>query len=338
MKKRFLLSALIIGSGLFSLQASAMESCKIRLYTSDSGRFSSWAYLPRYFIVIDQPHSSSFFKKGDIIDDVVFPPKGWWHGDPQNLKLQIDHVSLPGSANAYTGNDLFLIDDNRASGSSFDNFDSFFMQKRVLKGKNPIVRDWAFMDVLIGRIKFTGLTQPVMAPGSWCQASDQQRYVKIWLDNVIDYPNKSNAFNITRTVNNKDEIYSGYLEFNHVDEQFIYATYDIIRQIGIDVPSVVNFGRVDTGVVAKQYIDVRLKYSGIPGRGILKFDYNTPAAKPNMEVFINENDDPQVHKLPYFKYLNGLPPDADTLDFQIGVKSDTTGTKEEIVRVTFTVF
>ncbi|EHL2886979.1 hypothetical protein KDH02_004783 [Salmonella enterica] len=322
MKTRFLPGLLIVGSGLFPLQVSAMQECEIIL----KGH-------PRSQVKIAEFVDSAFMKfhRGDILSKDVIVDIDWTQKKPRSVRLHIEHEYYSaGSVKVNTGNELWATDLSDALVAYGIPGENRIMREGVLKA-SATPTEFPSSLIFNYRISFNGMKNPIRVLPAWCSAPEDKRLVRVFLDEYIVISGDL-EFEIIRD-NQKHVI--KVAPPNLVNEDYFSISYDIVRKIGVDVPPVVDFGRVDAGVVTKKNIDVGLKYSGIPGRGYLTFNY---ADAKKMEVIINEKDDPQEHNLPYSKYLNGLRPNADNLSYQIGVKSDTVGDIEQRVRVTFNVF
>lgn len=331
MKKSTVIFSIIISYIVLSTPLNAaIQECRIILKPSRA-EFIAFYYMFK--------HTNGYpFEKGAIVtDDVKFVP-GWWHGNPTSKELSIQHTKFGGSVKVQTGNDLFLTSSKSVFLYSIGLKDVAFSEgllKTIGTGSSTNIGTSSYMIPIT--IFFNGLSKNIVVPRSWCTASEAERSVLVFMDR-IDEPFYSTSIRYKVHVNGKDEYGEATLTFddNQTDRlPMDRISYDIIRQIGLNVPSVIDFGSVETGVVAKKDLEVGLIYTGIPGRGYLTFNY---ADTKKMEVIINEKGDPKEHNLPYDKYLNVLPLDSDYLSYQIGVKSDTVGDIEQRVRVTFNVF
>lgn len=330
MKKSTVIFSIIISYIVLSTPLNAaIQECRIVL-KPDRNDFKAFEYDLRH-------GGGAPFEAGSIVsDDVKFVP-GWWHGNPTSKELSIQHTKFGGSVKVQTGNDLFLTSSRSLFLSTIGLKDVVF-NEGLLKSTGEALKRGVPNNLYVPIIVyFNGLSKNIVVPRSWCTASEAERFVQVFMDR-IDEPFYSTSIRYKAHVNGKDEygdailtLWQNYTASQPMDR----IPYDIIRQIGLNVPSVIDFGSVETGVVAKKDLEVGLIYTGIPGRGYLTFNY---ADTKKMEVIINEKGDPKEHNLPYEKDLNELPPDSSHLSYQIGVKSDTAGDIEQRVRVTFNVF
>ncbi|EBF0937231.1 hypothetical protein DDR84_14895 [Salmonella enterica] len=343
MKKGLLLGSLITGCGFFSIQASALAltECKITLRTDSYHNTTSAnksAVLAQYAI------AGGRIQPGDIVEDIKID-LGWSHKSPKSVNLELQHVQFPGRALVDTGNQLWAGDVSMRWERVIPGVKTEIIKKELVSfsGVGPLSQSQANMmnagDSIFYR--FNGLNKVIKVPRSWCNET-AQHYVYIYpLWGAFSIP-PTFTFNVLRAKNPGDPVsarvpfpivYMELLEALHHDR--VTVPYDIVKEIGIDVPPVVDFGRVDTGVVAKQDIDVRLTYVGIPGRGYLTFSY---AGAQNMEVTVREKSESQDTPLPYHKYIEQLPQDTMSLSYQIGVKGHIARDTEQLVLVTFHVF
>ncbi|EBV4595359.1 hypothetical protein ACFJ4X_004429 [Salmonella enterica] len=331
MKKFFFKSSLIIVFGIFPMQVSAMQECEIILKPSIDN--SSTAIIGNVFMVAEYfGWASDLPRRGDILAKDAMVPLDWTRENPRNVRLHIEHYYYSGgSVKVNTGNELWAKD----LPALFDFFkmpgENRIAQEGVIKASAIPTKEDAVLAPAIYFL-FDGMKKPIRALPAWCAAPENERRVNIFLDENIVGPD---VIELEVIRDNQTRLITVNKAGDSDLSRRVWAPYDIVRKIGVNVPPVVDFGRIDAGVVTKKDIDVELKYSGIPGRGYLTFNY---ADAKKMDVIINEKDDPQEHKLPYYKYLNGLRPNSDYLTYQIGVKSDTVGDIEQRIRVTFNVF
>lgn len=342
MKKVLLLGSLITGCVFFSMQASStLLECKITLRTDSYHNMNNGYKMGK---LADYKAIGDGVKPGDIVQDIEIN-LGWSHKTPTDVKLELNHVQFPGANWVHTDNQLWAEDVNSTWEMSNRAIKTEIIKKGIVSysGVGPLTSKDAHNLNNFGGIfyRFNGLNKEINVPRSWCNAT-AQHYVKI-------YP-PSTAFNIPDiiTVNvlrakNPGDPVDKWVPTPVILIEMMGATYrepitvpyDIVRNLKIEVPPVVDFGRVDTGVVAKKDIDVRLTNTGLPGRGLLTFSY---AGAQNMEVTVKEKSESQDTPLPYSKSIDQFPSDKMSLSYQIGVKSDTAGDKEQLVRVTFQVF
>ncbi|EJA6953593.1 hypothetical protein MUZ47_004384 [Salmonella enterica] len=346
MKKGLLLGSLITVCGFFPMQASALQSCKITLrvdsyYNMNSG--TKMAFLANYATV-----GAVDIKAGDIVKDIEIALP-WSHKKPSNVTLQLDHVQYYGGIPVDTGNQLWTADvrstwEGNGNGSAIK---TEVIKKGIvsLSGLGPLTsRDATTLSRINLAVfyRFNGLNNVIEVPRSWCNET-AMHYAYIYVpEHVLTAPEYV-YLNALRAKKPGDPV----SEWEHLPPVMLFNTYhgipprplrvpyDIVKEIGMDVPPVVDFGRVDTGVVAKQDIDVRLTYVGIPGRGLLTFSY---AGAQNMEVTVKEKSESQDTPLPYYKYIEQLPQDTMSLSYQIGVKGHIAKDTEQLVLVTFHVF
>ncbi|EAA8634473.1 hypothetical protein AHS86_23670 [Salmonella enterica subsp. enterica] len=330
MKKNTVIFSIILSYIVLSTPLNAaIQECRIVLKPERS-EFRAFTYE------LTHGGGAPFGAGATVSEDVKFVP-GWWHGNPISKELSIQHAKFGGSVTVQTGNDLFLTSTTYKS-LYFIGLEDVAFNEGLLKSTGRALPNGVENSMLVSIfVKFNGLSQNILVPRAWCTASEAERFVRVFMDR-IDEPFYSTSVRYKVHVNGKDEYGDAILTFqdNHTASQPMdRIPYDIVRQIGLNLPSVIDFGSVETGVVAKKDLEVGLIYTGIPGRGYLTFNY---ADTKKMEVIINEKGDPKEHNLPYAKYLNGLPLDSAYLSYQIGVKSDTVGGIEQRVRVTFNVF
>ncbi|EAO4084178.1 hypothetical protein ABQ37_004546 [Salmonella enterica subsp. enterica serovar Sandiego] len=342
MKKGLLLGSLITGCAFFSMQASsAMQTCPITLRT-DSYHYNNNSY--KMGKLADYTPIGDGFKPGDIVQDIEIN-FGWSHKMPKDVRLDLNHVNLPGGNFVHTDNQLWAEDVNSTWEMSNRAIKTEIIKRGIVSfsGVGPLSsKDAHNLNIFGGMYyRFNVLNKEINVPVSWCNPT-VKHYVKI-------YPH-FDAFNIPEviTVN----VLRAKTLGDPVDKwvptpvilldlmgatyrEPITVPYDIVRNLKIEVPPVVDFGRVDTGVVAKKDIDVRLTSTGVPARGLLTFSY---AGAQNMEVTVKEKSESQDTPLPYSKSIDQFPSDKMSLSYQIGVKSDTTGDKEQLVLVIFQVF
>lgn len=330
MKKSTVIFSIILSYIVLSTPLNAaIQECRIVL-KPDRNDFRAFVY--------ELTHGGGApFEAGAIVsEDVKFVP-GWWHGNPISKELSIQHAKFGGSVTVQTGNDLFLTSTNMKF-LHFMGVKDVAFNEGLLKSTGEALSAGVPNNLLASIfVNFNGLSKNILVPRAWCTASEAERFVQVFMDR-IDEPFYSTSIRYKVHVNGKDEYGDAILTFqdNYTASQPMdRIPYDIVRQIGLNLPSVIDFGSVETGVVAKKDLEVGLIYTGIPGRGYLTFNY---ADTKKMEVIINEKNNSQEYNLPYEKHLNELPPDSGHLSYQIGVKSDTAGDIEQRVRVTFNVF
>lgn len=345
MKKGLLLGSLITGCGFFSMQASALQRCDITLRVDSYHEMNGSAKMASLAGYSNISFNNKV-KAGDIVKDIEIALP-WSHKNPGNVRLQVDHIQYPGGIPVDTGNQLWAADVN----SSWEMSNRAIKTEVIKKGRISYSGVGPLSDKEADRInafplgiyyRFNGLNNVLEGmPRSWCNET-ARHYVKLYVpDNVLTAPNMV-YLNVLRAKKPGDPVSEWEalppIEFMNLHSDPILPItipYDIVKKIGMDVPPVVDFGRVDTGVVAKQDIDVRLTYVGIPGRGLLTFSY---AGAQNMEVTVKEKSESQDTPLPYYKYIEQLPQDTMSLSYQIGVKGHIAKDTEQLVLVTFHVF
>ncbi|EBV2307614.1 hypothetical protein DN242_19400 [Salmonella enterica subsp. enterica serovar Reading] len=315
--------------------------CKITLRSDSYHNTSSAnksAKLAQYAII------SGSMEPGDIVEDIKID-FGWSHKNPKSVNLELNHVQFLGRALVDTGNQLWAEDVRSPWEKFIPGVKTEVIKKELVSfsGVGPLSEEQARIMNSMGEFlyRFNGLNKVISVPRSWCNET-AQHYVNIYpLPGAFSIP-PTITFNVLRAKNPGDPV-SAWVPFPVVFMDLLEAMqhspvivpYDIVKEIGIDVPPVVDFGRVDTGVVAKQNIDVRLTYVGIPGRGLLTFSY---AGAQNMEVTVREKSESQDTPLPYHKYIEQLPQDTMSLSYQIGVKGHIARDTEQLVLVTFHVY
>ncbi|EBF1559235.1 hypothetical protein DEV53_20880 [Salmonella enterica] len=339
MNKWFLLGSLIAGVCFFSMQTSATPlKCEITLRTDS---FHSSAGADKVIKLGQYVNISEALQAGDIIEDIKVP-LNWTHINPQNVVIQADHIDYgPGGAGAIvnSGNELWAED----AAMNWERFapgvKTEIIKKGIISfsGVGPISKGLAVQVNEFGSVyyRFNRLNKTLVGvPPSWCQET-ARHYVKLFVPaDTFGLPYMIQVrFKRPGVDHDLEAMLIDMEDIGHVPP--VRVPYDIVRKIGINVPPVVDFGRVDTGVVVKKDINVNLEYVGIPGKGLLTFSY---ADAQRMEVTVKEKSESQDTLLPYQKYIDKLPPDKMSLSYQIGVKSNTTGDKEQRVLVTFHVF
>ncbi|EMI7380134.1 hypothetical protein V6973_004079 [Salmonella enterica] len=335
MKKLFFFGPLIIGCGLFSMQASAMRQCEIILKPVLDSTPGTVGVKSSFLIATYTPVFMGF-EPGDKLANDAIVDFNWTQKKTRNILLNVEHeYYLPESIQVNTENELWATDYLYNMYHQALPGESRILQEGVIKATgNTAVAPVGVFDHFRIYAKFNGIKKPIKAPKTWCGTPEENRFVKISLGAGVSLAPNNFKMDIIRKNNNIETI--DYEKIHDVDSSHtVRAPYEIVKKIGIDVPHVVDFGRGDAGVMTKKDIDVELWLSGISGRGRLTFSY---AEEKKMEVIINEKNDPQEHSLPYSKELNGLQPDTNRLIYQVGVKSDTPGDIEQKVRVTFNVF
>lgn len=339
MNKWFLLGSLIAGVGFFSMQTSATPpQCNITLRT-DSFHNSASDKIVKIGHYIQFGAFNERVQAGDIIKDVEIP-LNWTHKNPKNVNIQVDHIDMgAGGVIINSGNELWAEDAAMGWERAWPGVKTEIIKKGMVSfsGVGPISNGLASSINDSGHIfyRFNKLNKTLEnVPPAWCDAT-KRHYVNLFPEDTFGLPGiitvwyeRPSAGDNLRSMNLMEVEDLGYVPP-------VRVPYDIVRKIGINVPPVVDFGRVDTGVVAKKDINVNLEYVGIPGRGLLTFSY---ADAQRMEVTVKEKSESQDTLLPYQKYIDKLPPDKMSLSYQIGVKSNTTGDKEQRVLVTFHVF
>ncbi|EJH8995749.1 hypothetical protein NF634_002877 [Salmonella enterica] len=336
MKKILFVGSLIIGYGLFSMQASAMRQCEIILkpvLNAGSGAINR----DRSFLIATYAPVFIGFEPGDKLANDAIVDFNWTQKKTRNILLDVEHAYYaPESIQVNTENELWATDHPYNMAHQALPGTSRILQEGLIKATGNAAQPpiGVFSHFRIYAL-FNGIKKPIKAPKAWCGTPEENRFVRISIGSGVSLAPNRFEMDIIRSTSNNNEIID-YEKIDDVDRSFkVRAPYEIVKKIGIDVPHVVDFGRVDSGVMTKKDIDVELWLSGISGRGRLTFNY---AEVQKMEVIINEKNDPQEHSLPYSKDLNGLLPDTNRLTYQIGVKSDTPGDIEQKVRVTFNVF
>lgn len=343
MKKGLLLGSLITGCGFFSMQASALERCDITLRVDsyhDMNFAARMSLLAKYY-----NYSSVIVKAGDIVKDIEIPLNKWSHKNPSNVVLQIDHAQYPGAGMRFeTGNQLWAADVNSSWQIGNKAINTEVIKKGIISfsGVGPIsANDASRINTFPLSIfyRFNGFNSVIEGvPRSWCNET-AMHYVNLFVPGDVFSPPSEIYMYVQRAKKTGEwEDLPPILLMTdepHTTILPVRVPYDIVKKIGIDVPPVLDFGRVDTGVVAKKDFDVRITYVGITGRGRLTFSY---AGEQNMEVTVREKSESQDTPLPYNKYIDQLPPDTISLPYQIGVKGNIARDAEQLVRVTFQVY
>ncbi|EIO3776986.1 hypothetical protein LQJ90_004270 [Salmonella enterica] len=343
MKKGLLLGSLITGCGFFSMQASAQPpQCDITLRTDSFHNSTSSGNIIRIGHYVRFGAYDERIQAGDIIKDVEIP-LNWTHKNPKNVNIQVDHIDMgAGGANAIinSGNELWAEDAAMGWERSEPGVKTEIIKKGMVSfsGVGPVsdnlatsINDTGFIFYRFNRLNKT----LEKMPPAWCDAT-KRHYVNLFVpadtfglpDIITVWYERPSAGGNLRSMNLLEMDGLGFVPP-------VTVPYDIVKKIGIDVPPTLDFGRVDTGVVAKKDIDVRLTYVGIPGRGVLTFSY---AGAQNMEVTVREKSESQDTPLPYHKYIDQLTSNTISLPYQIGVKGNIARSTEQLVKVTFQVF